>query len=109
MNIMLWSILVLTALTTNALADTRSHLEQAMQYSEAALYARDGKTLIEKAEEAKQQAMLANQQRERIDGKHMEQGLQCLDNALKEARGGNVEAARTASKDALDHFTRAAR
>lgn len=106
---MLWSIVALTLLTANAVAGTRSHLEQAMQYSEAALYARDGKTLVEKAEEAKQQATLASQQRERTEGKHMEQGVQCLDNAIKEARSGNVEAARTASKDALDHFTRAAR
>ena len=48
MNIMLWSIVALTLLTANAVAGTRSHLEQAMQYSEAALYARDGKTLVEK-------------------------------------------------------------
>lgn len=106
MNIMLWSIVALTLLTANAVAGTRSHLEQAMQYSEAALYARDGKTLMEKAEEAKQQATLAS--RERAGGKHMEQGLQCLDNAINEAKAGNVEAARTASKDALDHFTQAA-
>ncbi|MBL8497445.1 MAG: hypothetical protein IT524_02800 [Nitrosomonas sp.] len=106
MNIMLWGILALTVLTANAVAGTRSHLDQAMQYSEAALYARDGKTLIEKAEEAKQQASLASA--EKVDGKHREQGLQCLDNAIKEAKAGNVEAARTASKDALDHFTRAA-
>mgnify|MGYP003478381622 CR=1 FL=1 len=107
MNIMLWSLVALTVLTANAWADTRSHLEQAMHYCQAALYARDGKTLIEKAEDAKQQAALVS--REKADGKHMEQGLQCLDNAIKEARAGNVEAARTASKDALDHFTRAAR
>lgn len=105
MNILLWSLVALTLLTANAVAGTRSHIEQAMQYSEAALYARDAKTLIEKAEEAKQQASLASG--EKVRGRHREQGLQCLDNALKEARAGNVEAWRTASKDALDHFTRA--
>lgn len=106
MIIKLFSFLLISLLSLNVLA-ARSHLELAIQYAEAALYAKDEKTLVEHAQEAKKYANTAKN--EKGDNRYLQQGLQCLNDAVSEAQSGKMNAATKAAKDALDHFKQATR
>jgi len=103
MIVKLLSFLLISLLSMNVLA-ARSHLELAIQYAEAALYAKDEKTLVGHAQEAKVHANMAKN-----ENRHLQQGLQCLDDAVSEAQSGKMNAATKAAKDALDHFKQATR
>ncbi len=106
MVIKILTFLLITFLSFNVYAE-RSHIELAIQYSEAALYAKDEKSLAEHAQEAKIHANAAKN--EKINNKHLLEGIQSLDDAGREAQAGKMNAATKAAKAALDHFKRATR
>lgn len=101
MVIKILTLLLITFLSFNVYAE-RSHIELAIQYSEAALYAKDEKSLVEHAQEAKIHANAAKN--EKVDNKHLLKGIERLDNAGREAQAGKMNAATKAAKAALYHF-----
>ncbi|MBA3756976.1 MAG: hypothetical protein H0X02_12460 [Nitrosomonas sp.] len=100
------SILIMALFSFSAIA-ADSHLDQAIQHAEAAITSPDGKAVAQHAEEAKTHAKAAKN--DKTDGKHMDEGIKCLDDAVKEGKAGNTDAAKKAARDAVNHFKQAAK
>lgn len=98
------SILIMALLSFSALAES-SHLDQAIQHAESAAKSTDGKTIAHHARMAKNHANAAKNQKDRvINRKHLDEGIQCLNDAAKEGEDGNTDAAKQAATDAVKHF-----
>ena len=83
-------------------------LLKAIQHTDSAIRAPTGKTIAEHAEIALTHANTARNDKEhKINNKHLDEGIKCLDDAINEDRNGNVDAARQAAADALDYFIQA--
>ena len=100
------SILIMTLLSFSAIAG-QSHLDEAIQHAEAAVASTDGKTVAQHAEEAKTHAKAAKN--DKTDAKHLDEGIKCLDGAIKEGNDGNLDAAKKEATDAVKHFKQAAK
>ena len=101
------SILIMALFSFSALAES-SHLDQAIQHAESAAKSPDGKTVAHDARMAKNHANAAKSQKYRhIKRKHLDEGIKCLDDAVKEGKDGNTDAAKQAATDAEKHFKQA--
>lgn len=101
------SIMIMILFSLSAIAG-ESHLVHAIKHAEAAAAAADGKAVAEHAEHAKAHAIDAkNNKNAKSDPKHIDDGIKCLDDAIKEGKGGNAEAAKKAATDAVTHFKQA--
>ena len=101
------SIMIMILFSLSAIAG-ESHLVHAIKHAEAAAAAADGKAVAEHAEKAKTHAIDAkNDKTSKSDPKHIDEGIKCLDDAIKEGKGGNAEAAKKAATDAVNHFKQA--
>lgn len=81
------------------------HLDEAMKHTEAAISASDAKGVAQHATEAKMHAQSAKDDKQhKVDNKHVDEGISCLDDAVKEGNKGNTEAAQKEAKKALEHF-----
>lgn len=101
------SIMIMILFSLSAIAG-ESHLVHAIKHAEAAAAAADGKAVAEHAEHAKAHAIDArNNKNSKSDPKHIDEGIKCLDDAIKEGKGGNAEAAKKAATDAVNHFKQA--
>jgi hypothetical protein len=101
---LLISILGMMLFSLNVIAD--DHLDQAIQRAEAAVRANDGKILVQYATDSKVHATDAKRDKT-IDATHIEEGIKSLDDAMKEGKDGNTEAAKKATADAIKHFKQA--
>jgi len=100
-------ILIMALFSFSALAGS-SHLDQAIEHAESAAKSADGKTVAHHAGVAKSHANAAKSQKDRIiNRKHLDEGIKCLDDAVKEGRDGNTDEAKQAAKDAVKHFKQA--
>ena len=99
-------ILILALFSFGAIA-AGSHLDEAIQHAEAAVNSSDGKGVAQHAEESKTHAKAAKN--DKTDAKHVDEGIKCLDDAIKEGKDGNTEAAKKAARDAVNHFKQAAK
>lgn len=100
-------LLILALFSFNALAES-SHLDQAIQHAEAAAKLTDGKAVAKHAVEAKNHANAAKNDKDRvIDRKHLDEGIKCLSDAIREGNEENTDAARKAVSDAVKHFKQA--
>ncbi len=101
------SIMIMILFSLSAIAG-ESHLVHAIKHAEAAAAAADGKAVAEHAEKAKTHAIDAkNDKTSKSDPKHIDEGIKCLDDAIKEGKGGNTEATKKAATDAVNHFKQA--
>lgn len=101
------SIMIMILFSLSAIAG-ESHLVHAIKHAEAAAAAADGKAVAEHAEHAKAHAIDAkNNKNSKSDPKHIDEGIKCLNDAIKEGKGGNAEAAKKAATDAVNHFKQA--
>ncbi len=82
-----------------------THLKEAIKHTQEAVQAMDAKTIAQHVEEAKNHATAA--QSEKPEDKHIQEGLKCLDDALRESRNDEADSARKAAGDALDKFKQA--
>lgn len=82
-----------------------SHLKEAIKHTQEAVQAVDVKTIAQHVEEAKKHATAA--QSEKPEDKHIQDGLKCLDDALRESQDDEADSARKAAGDALDKFNQA--
>ena len=106
---LLTSILITAFFSFNALAEY-IHLDEAKRRTEAATKLEDGEAVARIATEAKTHAILAKIEKQpKVDNKHMDKGIKCLDDAGKEGNDGNTDAAHKAARDALNHFKQAAK
>ena len=102
------SVLLISFMSFSAQAS--SNLDQAIKHSEAALKSDKGTSVAEHAAEAKKYAHAAKNEKDRvIEGKHVDEGIKCLSDAMKEGEKGNTDEAKKAVNDALDHFKQAAK
>lgn len=100
-------ILIMALFSFGVLAES-SHLDQAIQHAESAVKSADGKTVAHHARMAKNHANAAKNQKDRhISRKHLDEGIKCLDDAVKEGVNGNIDAAKQAATDAVKHFKQA--
>lgn len=100
------SFLLIFYVSLNAHAS--NNLDQAIKHSEVALKSDQAKSVAEHAAEAKKYAHAAKNDKDRvIDGKHLDEGIKCLSDAMKEGENGNADEAKKAVKDALEHFKQA--
>lgn len=105
---LLVSFLLITFISLNVYAS--DNLNQAIKHSEAALKSDEGKSVANHAAEAKRYAHAAKNDKNRvIEGKHLDEGIKCLGDAMKEGENGNADEAKKAVKDALEHFKQAAK
>jgi len=100
------SILIMAFLSFSAVAG-QSHLDEAIQHAEAAAASTNGKTIAKHAQEAKTHAKAAKN--DKTDAKHLDEGIKCLDGAIKEGNDGNLDAAKKEAADAVKHFKQAAK
>jgi len=101
------SILVMVVFSLSAMAGD-NRLIDAIQHTKRAVTAVDGMDVAKHAEMAKNHANAAKTDKHnKYDDKQMDDGIKCLDDAIKEGMDGNAEAARKAANDALKHFTQA--
>lgn len=85
-----------------------SNLDQAIKHSEAALKSETGKSVADHAAEAKKYAQAAKNDKDRvIEGKHLDEGIKCLSDAMKEGEKNDADEAKKAVKDAIEHFKQA--
>ncbi len=85
-----------------------NRLINAIQHTQRAVTAVDGMDVTKHAEVAKNHANAAKTDKHnKYDNKQMDDGINSLDEAIKEGNYGNVEAAREAAKYALKYFTQA--
>lgn len=82
-----------------------SHLKETIKHTQEAVQAVDVKTIAQHVKEAKKHAMAA--QSENPEDKHIQEGMKCLDDALRESRNDEADSARKAASDALDKFNQA--
>lgn len=93
--------------------DNSSHLKEAIKHTEEAVRAIDAKAIAQHVEEAKKHAMAA--QSENPEDDYIQEGLECLDDALLEclddalleSQDGEADSARKAVDEALDKFYQA--
>jgi len=85
--------------------DNSSHLKEAIRHTEEAVRAIDAKTIAQHVEEAKKHATAA--QSEKPDDDYIQEGLECLDDALQESQDDEADSARKAVDEALDKFYQA--
>lgn len=84
------------------------NLDQAIKHSEAALKSEKVKSVADHAAEAKKYAQAAKNDKDRvIDGKHLDEGIKCLSDAMKDGEKGDADEAKKAVKDAIEHFKQA--
>ncbi|WP_394807352.1 small metal-binding protein SmbP [Nitrosomonas sp.] len=100
------SILIMALFSFSAVAE-QSHLDEAIQHAEAAVTSADGKTLAKHAQEAKTHAKAAKN--DKTDAKHVDEGIKCLDSAIKAGNDGNLDVAKKEATDAVNHFKQAAK
>ncbi len=101
------SFLIMALFSFSALAES-SHLAQAIQHAESAAKSSDGKTVAHHARMAKNHANAAKSQKDRvINRQHLDEGIKCLNDVVKEGEDGNTDAAKQAAADAVTHFKRA--
>ncbi len=101
------SIMIMILFSLSAMAG-ESHLVHAIKHAEAAAAAADGKAVAEHAGQAKTHAIDAkNDKTSKSDPKHIDDGIKCLDDAIKESKSGNTDAAKKAATDAVSHFKQA--
>lgn len=106
---LLTTLIMMTFFSLSAVAGA-SHLDQAIQHSEAAAKSADGKAVAKHATEAKKHANAAKNDKDRqIDAKHLDEGIKSLDEAVKEGKDGEANAAKKAAADAIEHFKQAAK
>lgn len=87
-----------------------SNLDQAIQHAAAATKSKEAKSVVEHATEAKKYANASKSDRDKvIDRNHLDEGIKCLTDAVKEGEDGNTDAAKKAAKDAVEHFKQAAK
>lgn len=99
------SILVMVVFSLSGMAGD-NQLIDAIQHTQRAITAVDGMDVAKHAEMAKNHANVAKTDKHHTyDNKQMDDGIKCLDDAIKEGMDGNAEAARKAANDALKHFT----
>ena len=85
-----------------------NELIDAIQHTQKAVTAEDGEDVVKHAEMAKGHANAAkNDKYMKVENKQMDDGIKSLNDAIKEGKGGKLEAARKAARDALKHFTQA--
>lgn len=85
-----------------------NQLIDAIQHTQRAVTAVDSNDVVKHAEMAKNHANAAKTDKyNKFDNKQMDDGIKCLNDAIKEGKDGNAEAARKAANDALKHFTQA--
>lgn len=82
-----------------------SHLKEAIRYTEEAVRAIDARTIAQHVGEAKRHAAAAKS--EKPENTHIQEGLECLDDALRESQDNDADSARKAVDDALDNFYQA--
>lgn len=105
---LLTSFLIMAFLSFSTLAAS-SNLDQAIQHAEAAIKSEKGKSIAEHATEAKKYANASKSDKDKvIDRKHLDEGIKCLTDAIKEGEDENIDAAKKAAKDAVEHFKQAA-
>ncbi len=85
--------------------DNSSHLREAIRHTEEAVRAIDAKTIAQHVEEAKKHATAA--QSEKPEDSYIQEGLECLDDALQESQDDEADSARKAVDEALDKFYQA--
>ncbi len=101
------SLIITTFFSLSALAGA-GHLDQAIQHAEMAVKSTDGKAVAKHAMEAKKYANAAKNDKDRqIDTNHMDEGIKSLDDAVKEGKDGETDAAKKAASDAIEHFNQA--
>lgn len=101
------SILIMVLFSLSAQAGD-NELIDAIQHTQKAVTATDGDDFVKHAEMAKGHANAAKYDKYiKVENKQMDDGIKFLDDAIKESKGGNMEAARKAARDALKHFTQA--
>jgi hypothetical protein len=106
---LLTTLLILIFLSFNTLAAS-SNLEQAIQHAQAAIKSEEAKSVAEHAAEAKKYANASKGDTDKvIDRKHLDEGIKCLSDAVKEGKDGNTDEAKKAAKDAVEHFKQAAK
>ncbi|MBL8497706.1 hypothetical protein ABF87_10340 [Nitrosomonas sp. JL21] len=102
------SFLLISLMSLNVHA--ASNLDQAIQHSEAALKSEKGTSVAEHAAEAKKYAQAAKNDKDKvIEGKHLDEGIKCLSDAMKEGEKNNADEAKKAVKDAIEHFKQASK
>ncbi|MBA3756817.1 MAG: hypothetical protein H0X02_11555 [Nitrosomonas sp.] len=98
-------IMVLFSLSVQA---GDNELIDAIQHTQKAVTAKDGDDVVKHAEMAKGHANAAKTDKYiKVEDKQMDDGIKFLDDAIKEGKDGNMEAAKKAARDALKHFTQA--
>lgn len=108
-QISIFALLVFSLISLDVLAGS-GHLDEAIKHSEQAASASDAKGVAQHAKEAKMHAQSAKDDKERkVDNKHVDEGISCLDTAVKEGDSGNADAAKKSAREALDHFKAAAK
>jgi hypothetical protein len=95
------SILIIALFSFSAIAG-QSHLDEAIQHAEVAATSSDGKAIAQHAQESKTHAKAAKN--DKTDAKHLDEGIKCLDDAVKEGNDGNIDAAKKAATDAVKPF-----
>ena len=101
------SILIMILLSLSAQAGD-NELIDAIQHTQKAITASDGDDVVKYAELAKGHANAAKYDKYiKVENKQMDEGIELLNDAIKEGMEGNLEAARKAARDALKLFTKA--
>lgn len=106
-NITLVTSLLILALISFGTVAADSHLDEAIQHAQAAATSSDSKAVVQHATEAITHAKAAKN--DKTDSKHINEGLKCLDDAVKEGNAGNIDAAKKEATDAVKHFKQAAK
>ena len=101
------SFLVMALFSFSALAES-NHLDQAIHHAQSAAKSADGETVAHHARIAKNHANASKSDRDRvINRKHLDQGIERLNDAIKEGEDGDADAAKQAVSDAIEHFRQA--
>jgi len=106
-TIFLYACILMMSLLSFSVVAGQSHLDQAIKHSEAAVTSADGKTIAKHAQEAAIHAKAAKN--DKTDAKHLDEGIKRLEDAVKEGNEGNIDAAKKAATDAVNHFKQAAK
>jgi len=107
-TITLFASLLIMILFSLSVQAGDNELIDAIQHTQNAVTAKDGDEVVKHAEMAKGHANAAkNDKYIKVENKQMDDGLKFLNDAIKAGKGGNLEAAREAARDALKHFTQA--
>jgi hypothetical protein len=101
-------ILMMILFSLNGRAND-SHLEQAVQHTEAAAKATMPKSIVEHAEAAKAHAEAAKNEKNHLipGGAHLDAGIRSLNKVIENGELGAADSARKAAEEALNHFKQA--